>query len=64
MLLSLFIMYLILLREIVVPASNVVCKKSIYKTNVSFFVGFMFSNFFFVALAQWYLFVYDGKQVQ
>ena len=41
MLLSSFIMSLILLGKIAVAASNIVCKKSIYKTNVSKFVGFI-----------------------
>ena len=41
MLLSSFIMSIISLREIAVPASNIVSKKSIYKINVSLFVGFI-----------------------
>ena len=41
MLLSSFMMSLILLREMVVPASNIVFKKSIYKINASLFVGFI-----------------------
>ena len=41
MLLPSFIMSLISLREIAVPASNIVCKKSVYNINVSPFVGFI-----------------------
>ena len=41
MLLSSFIKSLMSLREIAVPASNIVCEKSIYKINVSLFVGFI-----------------------
>ena len=63
MLLSSFIMSLISLREIAVPASNIVCKKSIYKINLSLFVGFIMLDVSFFVLAQWYLFRYDGKQV-
>ena len=52
MLLSSFIMSLILLREIAVPTSNIVRKKSIYKTNVSLFVGFIMLDVSFFVLTQ------------
>ena len=42
---------LISLREIVVPASNIVCKKSIYKINVSLFIGFIMLDVPFFVLA-------------
>ena len=64
MLLSSFIKSLISLREIAVPASNIVCKKSIYKINVSLIVGFIMLDVLFFVLAQWYLFIYGGKQVR
>ena len=41
MLLPSFIVSLISLREIAVPALNIACKNSIFKTNVSLFVGFV-----------------------
>ena len=47
MLLSSFIMPLISLREIAVPASNIVCKKSVYKIHVSLFVGFIMLDVLF-----------------
>ena len=59
-----FIMSLISLREIAVPASNIVRKKSLCKINVSLFVGFIMLDVSFFALARWYLFIYDGKQVR
>ena len=51
MLLPSFIMSLISLREIAVPASNIVCKKSVYNINVSPFVGFIMLDVSFFVLA-------------
>ena len=51
MLLSSFFMSLISLREIAVPASNIVCKKSIHEINVSLFVDFIMLDVSFFVLA-------------
>ena len=49
-LLSSFIKSLMMLRELAVPASNIVSKKSICKINLSLFVGFIILDVSFFVL--------------
>ena len=64
MLLPSFIMSLISLREIAVPASNIAGKKSIYKIIASLCFGFVMLDVLFFVLARCYLFIYDGKHIR